>query len=669
MKKKLKRILALGITIMQVFTVFGVRGEKAEAASYGAQTVTNTDLKNSYSSGNSLNPLRGVDVSKWQGNIDWAAARGGGVDFAIIQAGYRDKDTGALAEDPYFSQNASGAANVGMPIGLYFFSQAITVEEAKEEARWLISKAQQYKIAFPLVMDFEYKSDSNGYTGRLYNANLSRSAATAVVDAFCSTIEQAGYTSMFYANSYMLNNKMDADSLSQKYKLWLANYQNPAMTTYGQPTTVYSKAFTCFQFSSSGIVSGFSTRVDLDYYYGDASMMLPYYTDVFDPSFYAAKYPEIASACGNNAEALFKHFRNYGMAKGLQGCETFDAISYRYRYPDLENGFKDDLTAYYLHYLGYGKREGRHGTYSEEANQPYAKIKYQTHIQNIGWQEWKYNGDTAGTEGQSLRLEALNVNLDTNISGDIMYRAHVQNVGWQEWKYNGAMAGTSGKELRLEAVQMQLTGELAEKYDIYYRVHVQKLGWLDWAKNGTIAGTEGCAFRLEALQVQLVEKNAAAPGNTQQPSRTLSVITQAHVQRIGWQGMVPNGVVAGTTGQSLRVEAMSVSVSGFSGGISYKAHVQKEGWQDWSYDGNHTGTTGKGLRMEAVQIRLYGEMEELFDVYYRVHAQKIGWMGWTKNGAPAGTEGYAYRLEAVQITLVPKGSAAPGSTANAYRKK
>ncbi len=677
MKKMLKKAAACILAAAMAVTACNVKISQVKAADYGVNVVTNSDLKNSYSSGQSLAPLKGIDVSRWQTDINWFSVKSDDIDFAIIQAGYRDQNTGALTEDSKFTTNIYEASQAAIPVGLYFLSQAVTVEEAVEEAEWLISKASAYTITFPLVIDFEYKSNSNGYTGRLYEANLSADTATAIVSAFCDRIEQAGYSSMLYVNSYMLNNKLNKDTLTAKYKIWLANYQNPAMTTYGEPTTVYGGAFTYFQFSSTGAVDGISTNVDLDYYYGDTSFVTAYYNDlleyyapVFDAAFYANKYPKLVSNYGSDAIVLLDHFLKYGMDQGLQGSEEFEVNSYRARYDDLNEVYGEYLKQYYLHYLTCGKAEGRDATVSDDTVQdPYCNIEYRTHVQNVGWQSWVSNGETAGTEGQSLRLEGLNVIVDTNLSGSIQYRTHVQNVGWQEWKTNGQISGTSGQGLRLEAMQIMLTGYLAECYDIYYRVHAENIGWMDWAKNGESAGTEGCELRLEAMQIVIVEKGSEAPGSTDVPFKQLSVSYQTHVQNIGWQGAVSNGGISGTSGQSLRLEGIKISVSGFEGGISYRTHVQNVGWQNWVSNGAMSGTSGQSLRLEAIQIKLTGEMAEMFDVYYRVHAQNIGWMGWAKNGASAGTAGYSYRLEAIEIQLVPKGSAAPGSTTGAYRSK
>ena len=147
---------------------------------------------------------------------------------------------------------------------------------------------------------------------------------------------------------------------------------------------------------------------------------------------------------------------------------------------------------------------------------------------------------------------------------------------------------------------------------------------------------------------------------------------QTHVQQIGWQGWRSNGATSGTTGRSLRLEGIRIKLDSlpFSGNIQYRTHVQTYGWEtSWKSGGATSGTTGQSKRLEAIKIRLTKDMAKHYDVWYRVHAQNFGWMGWAKNGASAGSQGFSYRLEGIQIKIVPKGSAAPGSTASAFRKK
>ena len=300
-------------------------------------------------------------------------------------------------------------------------------------------------------------------------------------------------------------------------------------------------------------------------------------------------------------------------------------------------------------------------------------VNYSTHVQDIGWQGYVKGGSTAGTTGQSKRLEAIRIKLSNNTSykGTIQYQTHIQDIGWQGWKMNDEMSGTSGQSKRLEAIRIKLTDELAENYDIYYRVHAQSFGWLGWAKNGESAGTAGYSYRLEAIEVKLVEKDGKAPGSTQDAYRQRYVSYQTHVQDIGWQGIKYDGEEAGTSGQSKRLEAINISLSNplYSGSIEYQTHVQDIGWQGWKANGQMAGTSGQSKRLEAIRIKLTGEMAKQYDIYYRVHSQEFGWLGWAKNGESAGTEGYSYRLEAIQIQLVKKGGSAPGSTSNCFYKR
>lgn len=156
------------------------------------------------------------------------------------------------------------------------------------------------------------------------------------------------------------------------------------------------------------------------------------------------------------------------------------------------------------------------------------------------------------------------------------------------------------------------------------------------------------------------------------PSVKPSVKYSCHVQSIGWQNEVRDGSLSGTTGQAKRLEGITIRLDGMDsslGGVRYSTHLQSIGWQGFKENGALSGTTGQSRRLEAIKIELTGDPARNFDIYYRVHAQSFGWMGWAKNGQEAGTAGFAYRLEGIEIRLVPKGEAAPGSSANAFRQK
>ena len=132
-------------------------------------------------------------------------------------------------------------------------------------------------------------------------------------------------------------------------------------------------------------------------------------------------------------------------------------------------------------------------------------VQYNAHVQYDGWQSWKKDGEMAGTEGRSLRVEALNIKLiNAPSNAGIIYRTHVQYDGWQAWKSNGQMSGTSGRSLRVEALEIKLQN--MSNYTVEYQVHIQDYGWSGWYIDGETAGTVGQGKRLEAIRIRIVPK-------------------------------------------------------------------------------------------------------------------------------------------------------------------
>ena len=152
--------------------------------------------------------------------------------------------------------------------------------------------------------------------------------------------------------------------------------------------------------------------------------------------------------------------------------------------------------------------------------------------------------------------------------------------------------------------------------------------------------------------------NAVIPAH----AASASVWYTLHVQDIGWMKSSHDGETNGTTGKSLRAEAvqMDLGLSGITGGITYQSHLQDIGWTSWVNNRTTSGTTGQSRRMEAIRAKLTGNIANSYDLYYRVHVQDIGWMDWVKNGAVAGTTSRSLRLEALEMKLVPKGGNVQG---------
>ena len=191
----------------------------------------------------------GIDVSKWNGSIDWNAVKNSGVNYVIIRVGYRGSSQGALIEDPKFKTNIKGATAAGLKVGVYFFTQAVDEVEAVQEASMVLDRISGYKISYPVFLDVE------GSGGR--GDAIDSATRTAVCKAFCSAIKNAGCTPGDYDYKTWLTSKMDAGALSG-YKIWLAQYAK---------TPTYTGRYDLWQYRSDGKVSGISGKVDLNISY------------------------------------------------------------------------------------------------------------------------------------------------------------------------------------------------------------------------------------------------------------------------------------------------------------------------------------------------------------------------------------------------------------------
>ena len=211
----------------------------------GAKYNFGSDGKLSSNSG-----TMGIDVSKWNGSIDWNAVKNSGVSYVIIRCGYRGSSTGVLVEDPKFKSNIKGAKAAGLKVGAYFFSQAVNEVEAVEEASMAVNLVSGYGLDYPVFLDVE----ASGGRGD----SVSRETRTAVCKAFCATVQNSGYSAGIYANKTWLTEKINTGSLTS-YKIWLAQYADAP--TYS--TTRYD----IWQYSSKGKVSGISGSVDMNISY------------------------------------------------------------------------------------------------------------------------------------------------------------------------------------------------------------------------------------------------------------------------------------------------------------------------------------------------------------------------------------------------------------------
>lgn len=193
----------------------------------------------------------GIDVSKWNREIDWRKVKNAGVEFAIIRAGYRGSTTGSLVVDPYFEQNIKGATEAGVLTGVYFFTQAVNEVEAVEEASMVIELLKKYEIQYPVFIDTE----GAGGNGRADALDVE--TRTAVCEAFCNTMVNEGYKAGVYASRNWYNTRLEAEKL-ERYYIWLAEYRSEPL---------YEGSYQMWQYTSKGSIDGIEGNVDVNISY------------------------------------------------------------------------------------------------------------------------------------------------------------------------------------------------------------------------------------------------------------------------------------------------------------------------------------------------------------------------------------------------------------------
>ncbi|MBR6257630.1 MAG: hypothetical protein IKR23_09655 [Lachnospiraceae bacterium] len=231
-----------------------IKGVKYHFDEYGVLDGTGKPDEGNNNGGNSGGGkgILGIDVSKWNGTIDWNAVKASGVNFAIIRCGYRGSSTGVLVEDPTFRANIEGAQAAGIKVGLYFFTQAVNEVEAVEEASMCLSLAQGYSVSYPIFIDVEFTVNKNGRAD-----GLDRATRSAVARAFCETINNGGYAGGVYSSKSWYGYSLDMGVIGG-YKIWLAHYTSQ---------TDYAGHYDIWQYSSKGSISGIKGNVDMNYSY------------------------------------------------------------------------------------------------------------------------------------------------------------------------------------------------------------------------------------------------------------------------------------------------------------------------------------------------------------------------------------------------------------------
>lgn len=240
--------ITLALLILLSSTTLLLSGCSEYVSPYNFDNLKNEQGRFSYYEEGNLVSQTAVDVSDLQGKIDWERVSEDGIDFAMIRLGRRGYTEGNIYLDNYYYENVSGVQSEGMPFGVYFFSQAITEDEAIEEANFVIKHLSGSGISYPVVFDHEPVESADGRAN-----NLSKNELTHITKAFCQKIEDAGYTPMIYGNAFDMK-RLNLNDL-KGIDVWYAEYES------SQPTGQFD--FAMWQYSSTANVSGINTQADL----------------------------------------------------------------------------------------------------------------------------------------------------------------------------------------------------------------------------------------------------------------------------------------------------------------------------------------------------------------------------------------------------------------------
>lgn len=268
--KTLCTILAISLTLSAYITLPGtVKHAQAMDSLDSTLTSVSPYTSSTYTHAETFQDMEvyhGIDVSYHNGTIDWEDVAADGVEYAFIRAGYRGYGNGSLQQDSKFTTYAPAAIAAGIPVGVYYFTEAMNETEAIEEAEDCIRIIQENNIdvTLPIALDYEYQYNAAGQNASR-KKNLSIAAATANCNAFCKTIAEAGYTPIIYANANDLVKLIDGASLAEEYGIWLANYTTK---------TKYSGTYQIWQYSSKGAVDGISGNVDCNFWYANNGLMI-----------------------------------------------------------------------------------------------------------------------------------------------------------------------------------------------------------------------------------------------------------------------------------------------------------------------------------------------------------------------------------------------------------
>ena len=511
-----------------------------------AQSLTDDPLPNGA-------VARGIDVSNYQGTVDWNKVKAAGIDFAILKVGpvYGNPDDS-------FERNAAECERLGIPYGVYYYSYARSIKDANKEADRTLAWLGGHHPSLPVYYDLE-----DSYI--LQDPDFSKDKLTQIAQAFCNRMEAVGFKSGIYANLNWLNNYLNSPSLSG-YDHWVAQYNWRCD---------YAGSYSFWQYSSSGNVPGVNGRCDMNYCFNgsllnvdDNKMHIQYEAHVSNIGWMSCKRdgstagttgqsksvedlkvsilnPVVDGSVQINANVSGIGWQGWDTPSASEGGTTGQGRAVEAVRLRLTGSLAKDYDVYYrvhasnIGWMAWAKDGEEAGTTGMSCSLEAVQIKlikkgashpdtsgyshleiptvtYSSQVKGA-WQNYVPAGEVSGTTGQGIPITGFSAKTTSSVAGGIAYQLHLSNVGWTSGKTNGEQLSSTAESNSVEAIKISLSGDLATYFDVWYRVHVDNVGWLGWTKNGAVAGSTGYGTHVQAVQVRLTRKGTNAPGSTVSP--------------------------------------------------------------------------------------------------------------------------------------------------------
>lgn len=369
----------------------------------------------------------GIDVSKWQGKIDWHKVKESGIDFAFIRIGYRGEN-GTIYKDDNADYNIQQAQKADVLVGVYFFSTAVSKAEAVEEAQWTMEAIEGYSISYPVVYDCEGFSR---VTSRMHS--LTKEERTNNALAFLKEVKSAGYDAMFYGALNELKNSADWDiaKIEKKYKVWVAQY--PSVTYPEKIAPDYNRELHAWQYTNKGSVNGVSGNVDMVVCYFKAKLAKPKNKNVTPPTAKAPLTDEEKLYTTVNETVTAKEVTNLRVAATTKSDIVIS----------LKNG--ETVTRIGIGSNGWSKLQYNDQTVyaitSYLTTELTPKVPVETPKQDIVAGHTFIPKNDSVTAKEEVNLRSLPTTdsqiIGKLVSGEFLTRTAVSDKGWSRLTYNG----------------------------------------------------------------------------------------------------------------------------------------------------------------------------------------------------------------------------------------